>query len=79
MKKLNSKTTLAKLTYKQILNYLASIPIKVNSKSNAFDKDLAQVLKDGFQFIHNFYLELDAKSEAKPTLLNMLMLNYDNF
>jgi len=54
------------------------MPVKLN-KDGIFNAELAQVIKDGFSFIGSFYLELDSKKESVPALLNLLMLNYDNY
>ncbi len=43
------------------------------------DKELLQVVKDGFEFINQFYLEFESKRHATPACLNLLRLNYDNY
>ena len=51
-------------------------------KANAdglLDKELLTVIKDGFDFINQFYLEFESKRHASPACLNLLRLNYDNF
>ena len=58
--------------------YLSSVPIKTNP-DGSFHSEVAQVVKQGFEFINNFYLEFNEKHEAQPAVLNLAMLNYDNF
>lgn len=37
------------------------------------------MLKEGMDFIRAFYLDFEYKRDAFPAVLNMFMLNYDNF
>ena len=37
------------------------------------------MIAEGFYFINNNYLEFDSKKDAVPSILNLLMLNYNNF
>jgi len=60
------------------LFYLSSIPVKVNKDGILID-DLKSIIREGMEFINNFYLEFNNKKDAFPAILNMLMLNYDNF
>ena len=60
-----------------MLFYLSSIPVK--QVGGSFHPALSELLKDGFEFINAFYLEFKSKRLAQPALLNMMMLNYDNF
>ena len=47
--------------------------------NGSFDAELSQVVQEGLEFINNFYLEWDSKRVAQPSVLNLLMLNQDNF
>ena len=65
-------------TFKQVQNFLASIPVKT-SLDDKFGPELAQVLQEGFTFINQFYLDFESKADGKEPLLNMLMLNMNNY
>jgi hypothetical protein len=64
--------------FEQVLEFYQDISIKTNAKK-AFEPEMAQVVKDGFAFIHKNYLEFDEKRDARQALLNLLMLNNDNY
>jgi hypothetical protein len=76
--RINAKNELSKESMSSVLFSLASIPVALSS-NNRFEDSLAQVLKHGFTFIHSFYLEFNNKKDACPAILNMLMLNYNNY
>lgn len=75
--KLNAEKDLSKQTMFEVLFYLQSIPVK-SATGSSFDPELARVIKEGFEFINNFYLELGSKKLSQPAVANLLMLNYDN-
>jgi hypothetical protein len=78
--KLNSHKEVGEQTQLQVLSYLSSIPIKAQPGDGAtLDTETLQVIKDGFTFINNFYLEFESKRHATPSVLNLLRLNYDHF
>lgn len=63
-----------------MLFYLSSIPVKsVDGGKTPLNPDLSEIIKGGFEFINNFYLEFHTKREAQPSVLNLMQLNYDNF
>ena len=35
-------------------------------------------MRDSFTFLHKFYLDFDSKSDAKPALLNLMQLTFNN-
>ena len=35
-------------------------------------------MRDSFTFLQKFYLEFDSKRDARPALLNLLQLTYNN-
>lgn len=78
--KLNAEKNLTEQTFEQVLAYLSTIPVKYSdAEGTTVDSELSQVIKEGFEFINNFYLEFEEKVVAQPAVLNLLMLNYDNF
>lgn len=75
--KLNGRQSVSEQTLYQVLFYLESIPVR--SHNEAFDPELARIIQSGFEFINSFYLDLPSKAEAKPAVINLLELNYDNY
>ena len=76
--RLNLERNLSKQTFAEVLFYLSSIPVRAKP-DGTLDGDLAQIVKQGFEFINTFYLEFNSKHEAQPAVHNLLMINYDNF
>lgn len=77
-KKLADESDPFEQTFKQVLFYLSSIPVKLNQDGTMIP-ELQQVIKDGMEFINQFYLEFESKKEAFGSILNLTRLNYDNF
>ena len=40
---------------------------------------MQQIIREGFRYINNFYLEFESKQSAKPAVLNLLMLNFNQY
>ena len=58
---------------------MSEIPVKLTPGSQEFDSELKIVLTEGMDFIRAFYLDFESKRDAFPAIINMFMLNYDNF
>lgn len=78
LKEINAQKKLTIQTLYQVLFYLQSIPVK-SIDGQTLDSELAEVIKQGFEFINTFYLEFDTKHDAQASVYNLLMLNYDNY
>mmetsp|Transcript_6656 Transcript_6656/g.11204 ORF Transcript_6656/g.11204 Transcript_6656/m.11204 type:complete len:314 (-) Transcript_6656:124-1065(-) len=64
---------------RQVLSFIMSLNLpSINSKTEKVSEEQAALMKQCFIFINQNYLDLDSKRDARPALLNLLQLTYNN-
>lgn len=64
--------------YRQLPRFIAMLPIPSLPSKLPISDEAAQVMRVSFAFLHKYYLDFDSKSDARPALLNLLQLTYNN-
>lgn len=64
--------------YKQIPAFIEELPIPSLISKDKISPELADLMRESFEFIHKFYLDFDSKRDAKTALINLLQLSFNN-
>lgn len=64
--------------YIQIPRFITSLSVPSISSKQPISEEAAQVMRESYKFLHQFYLDFESKSSARPALLNLLQLTFNN-
>ena len=80
LEKLNAEEDFMAMSavYTQIPAFITQLPIPSLASKPALSAETAVVMREAFKFLHKFYLDFDSKSSARPALLNLLQLTFNN-
>lgn len=80
LSKLNEEEDFSAMTevYRQVPAFIATLPIPSSSSKDTISAEQAAVMTKSFTFLHKFYLDFDSKRDARPALLNLLQLTFNN-
>ena len=80
LQKLNEEDDFSAMSevYRQIPSFIAALPVPALDSKEAISPELAQLMRESFTFLHKFYLDFESKRDARPALLNLLQLTFNN-